>query len=83
MMKLRASYGEIGDDNVGDRFLYISQWAYGGKTNYGYTDSDKSSIYQWYREVSVGNPNVHWEKVKKGKLRSRLWFLGRLDYWCR
>ncbi len=46
MMKLCASYGEIGDDNVGDRFLYMSQWAYGGKTNLGIMDSDKSSIYQ-------------------------------------
>lgn len=45
MMKLRASYGEIGDDNVGDRFLYMSQWAYGGKTFMGNTDSDKESIY--------------------------------------
>lgn len=78
MMKLRASYGEIGDDNVGDRFLYMSQWAYGGKTNMGTTDSDKSSIYQWYRESSVGNPNVHWEKVKKVNFGLDYGFLGGL-----
>lgn len=38
MLKFRASYGEIGDDNLGDpfldsnRWLYMSQWAYGGNT---------------------------------------------------
>ena len=31
MLKLRASYGEIGDDNIGARFLYMTQWAYGGR----------------------------------------------------
>lgn len=63
MLKLRASYGEIGDDNVGDRFLYMSQWAYGGNTT---MDTNRgSSPYTWYRESTVGNENVHWEKVKK------------------
>lgn len=78
MLKFRASYGEIGDDNVGDRFLYMSQWAYGGTTNMGTTDSDKSSVYQWYRESSVGNPNVHWEKVKKVNFGLDYGFLGGL-----
>lgn len=37
MLKVRASYGEIGDDNLGGnrfdsarRWLYLTQWAYGG-----------------------------------------------------
>lgn len=63
MLKIRASYGEIGDDNVGDRFLYMTQWAYGGTTSLDV--SQGSSPYTWYRESSVGNENVHWEKVKK------------------
>jgi hypothetical protein len=33
MLKIRASYGEIGDDNVGGRFLYMTQWAYGGHSS--------------------------------------------------
>ena len=33
MLKLRVSYGEIGDDNVGERFLYQTQWAMGGGQN--------------------------------------------------
>ena len=64
MLKLRASYGEIGDDNIANaRFLYMTQWAYGGKSTLDV--SQKGSPYQWYREASVGNPNVHWETVRK------------------
>ncbi len=63
MLKIRASYGEIGDDNVGDRFLYMTQWAYGGNTSMDVNNG--TSPYTWYRESSVGNENVHWEKVRK------------------
>ncbi len=74
MLKLRASYGEIGDDNIGARFLYMTQWAYGGRTSLDVTPSggfkadDTStggSPYIFYREATVGNPNVKWETVKK------------------
>ena len=63
MLKLRVSYGEIGDDNVPSRWLYMNQWAYGGKSSLDINHSD--SPYTWYREASVGNPDVHWEKVRK------------------
>ena len=63
MLKIRASYGEIGDDNVGGRFLYMTQWAYGGSVS---LDAAKAgSPYTWYRESTIGNPDVHWETVKK------------------
>lgn len=63
MLKLRASYGEIGDDNVKTRWLYMNQWAYGGTSSLDINRGE--SPYTWYRESSVGNPDVHWEKVKK------------------
>ncbi len=68
-LKIRASYGEIGDDS-GTRFLYMDQWAYGGNTKmqttgYGY---DGASIYQFYRQSALGNPDAHWEKVTKMNL---------------
>ncbi|MDO5446500.1 MAG: TonB-dependent receptor [Prevotellaceae bacterium] len=63
MLKIRASYGEIGDDNVYGRWLYANQWAYGGNTSLDLNQG--TSPYTWYREASVGNPNVKWEKVKK------------------
>ncbi len=63
VLKLRASYGQIGDDNVGQRWLYMSQWAYGGAANMSLNRED--SIYQWYRESAIGNPDVQWETVTK------------------
>lgn len=67
MLKIRASYGEIGDDNVGDRFLYKTQWAMGGGAEgASFLDvTQGKSPYTWYRESVVGNPDIHWEKVKK------------------
>lgn len=65
MLKIRASYGEIGDDNIGARFLYMTQWAYGGQSTLDITQGGNSNPYKWYRESSVGNPNVHWETVRK------------------
>lgn len=65
-LKLRASYGEIGDDNINGRFLYLTQWGYGGNSTLGTTgETAESSPYTWYNETAVGNPDVHWEKVKK------------------
>lgn len=70
MLKIRASYGEIGDDNLGGdkfdsarRWLYMNQWAYGGKTKMDLNQGE--SPYSWYREVALGNIDVRWETVKK------------------
>lgn len=35
MFKIRGSYGEIGDDNISSRWLYLTQWAYGGQARMG------------------------------------------------
>lgn len=64
MLKLRASFGEIGNDNVNGNFLYMDEWSYGGKT--GMTlDGGGDSIFTWYRMSKLGNPDVHWETVRK------------------
>lgn len=71
MLKFRYSYGEIGDDNVGDRWLYATQWAYGEGDNGSIAKmgpKGENSPYVWYRESSVGNPDVHWEKAIKQNL---------------
>lgn len=78
MLKIRGSYGEIGDDNVGGRFLYQDIWAYGGASNINVSNGNEASPYQWYRESTVGNPNVHWEKVKKFNIGFDYGFLGGL-----
>lgn len=74
LLKLRASYGEVGDDggysdDISNRFLYQSQWGYGGNSILGTTgEAAEASPYSWYRELSVGNPAIQWEVAKKTNL---------------
>ena len=77
LLKVRYSYGEVGDDNIStSRWLYATQWSYGGTIHNGlYEDS---SPYTWYKESSVGNPNVHWEKATKQNFGIDYSFLGGL-----
>lgn len=66
MLKLRGSFGQIGDDNVSGRWLYMDTWSYGGAFNQGLTGvNSRKSPYQWYYESQVGNPNIHWEVATK------------------
>ncbi len=82
MLKLRVSYGEIGNDSLGDeyddsqRWLYMTQWAYdeGSSINTGLYQS--KSPYYWYRESTVGNEDVHWETMKKLNFGLDFSFLG-------
>ena len=65
VLKFRYSYGEIGEDNVWERWLYQTTWAYGGNTKLDSTNPLNNSIYTWYKEAKVGNPDIHWEKAVK------------------
>lgn len=63
MLKLRASYGEIGDDGGIGQHDYMSTWKYDGKVQ---IDSDGTqSPYTQYKEEKVGNEDLHWEVVRK------------------
>ncbi|MDE6023790.1 MAG: SusC/RagA family TonB-linked outer membrane protein, partial [Muribaculaceae bacterium] len=83
-LKIRASFGEIGDDS-GARFLYMDQWAYGGNTKMTIIDTsywggyaDNASLYKFYRQSALGNPNAHWEKVTKYNLGIDFSFLNSM-----
>ena len=65
VLKFRYSYGEIGEDNVWERWLYQTTWSYGGNTKLDSTNPNNNSIYTWYKEAKVGNPDIHWEKAIK------------------
>jgi TonB-linked SusC/RagA family outer membrane protein len=70
-LKLRYSYGLIGDDgSISNRWLYASQYSYGGNVplNEFPLTNINISPYTIYRESVVGNPDVHWEKAKKSDL---------------
>lgn len=67
LLKLRASYGQTGFDEVAaSRFLYLTDWSYGGNARLGINgEAAEQSPYTWYREATVGNPNVQWEQAEK------------------
>jgi TonB-linked SusC/RagA family outer membrane protein len=67
-LKLRGSYGLVGNDNVGGNYLYLTQWGYSGSTRLGDNNNNANSPYQWFRENVIGNPNVHWENVEKANI---------------
>lgn len=77
MLKVRYSYGEVGDDNVQlKRWLYATQWAYGSASKQGLYS--ETSPYTWYKESQVGNEDVHWEKSVKQNLGVDYSFFGGL-----
>ncbi len=64
-LKLRFSAGVVGDDKgSGGRWLYSSQLAYGGATRLN-QNPNTNSTYTWYKEASIGNPDIRWEKARK------------------
>lgn len=77
MVKIRASWGRIGDDKGGNgRWLHRDEWAYGGNTVMG---TDRTAApYTIYRQTKIGNPNVGWELVEKRNLGIDYGFLGGL-----
>lgn len=64
MLKFRASWGKIGDDNVGGRWLYEDQWTYQASNTYMGMTATKTP-YSYYRISSLGNSNLSWETVEK------------------
>ena len=81
MLKLRASFGEIGDDHINGRWLFRDTWsndgAYrqeisGGGPEFG------ESPYKWWQQTQVGNPDLQWEVAKKLDLAVDFSFLGGL-----
>lgn len=67
ILKFRASYGEVGSDYTASRWLYLSEWQASSEESamVGTGSDGDGSIYKWYREASIGNENVHWEKARK------------------
>lgn len=62
-LKLRSSYGFVGNDKMGSlRFMYFpSEYLGGGGAIFGEDPVSRSGLY----EGKLGNPNVTWEKSLK------------------
>lgn len=75
-LKIRGSYGEVGNDKIGsDRFLYRPS-AYTSATN-GYYFGEVGSTKTGYTraiEGKLGNPDVTWERAIKQNLGAELSF---------
>lgn len=66
MFKIRGSYGEIGDDNAGSRWAYLTIWE---PTRKFIISLDRSrSPFQGYKEATIANPDLRWATVKKANL---------------
>jgi len=61
-LKLRASYGEVGNDRGGsDRFLWFTSW--GGADPYWFgTNANQAN---GWGQGAIGNPGVTWERGKQ------------------
>lgn len=65
-LKIRGSYGEVGNDKIGgERFLYMPT-AFVGDRDYHLGDINSNwTTYSTVSEGTIGNPNVTWERAKK------------------
>jgi TonB-linked SusC/RagA family outer membrane protein len=72
-MKLRASYGVVGNDRMGSaRFMYFpSEYLSGGGAIFGEDPVSRAG----YVEGKLGNPNVTWEKSLKQNYAAEFKFL--------
>lgn len=64
MLKIRASWGRVGDDAVAGRFLYKDQWQNSGNAIMG-SVSPSSSPYTFWSVSTLGNSEISWETVEK------------------
>lgn len=68
--KLRASYGEVGNDQLGGsrRYYYLPNTYNLNQNGYFLGSSDGSAQNAYYygaTEGSLGNPNITWERARK------------------
>lgn len=81
-LKIRGSYGEVGNDKIGgDRFLYLpdTYTFLTGATNGYYfgTYGVARNRYNGSRENKIGNPNVTWERALKTNIGVELIMFNR------
>lgn len=74
-LKLRGSWGRIGDDNVpGGRFAFRDSYNYGGNTQMG--SPVANTPYTIYSQGTIGNPNLSWETAEKRNVGLDFGFFG-------
>lgn len=86
MFKIRGSIGEIGDDNAGERWAYLTRWEVTNSGNgYRIALDGSNSPFVGYKEAAVAVPDLRWATVLKKNLGFDFAFLhgmfaGSFDY---
>ncbi len=89
-LKLRGSYGIVGDDKPGADFAYLGVWGNGGSAwlvPSVYDGTGDRSPYIFYTEEGVANPNLKWETAIKYNIGAELslfkgLFTAEFDYFA-
>ena len=66
MLKIRGSIGEIGDDNAGKRFAYLTEWSVLNNGNgFAMALDGGNSPFVGYKESGIAMPDLRWATVLK------------------
>lgn len=76
MFKIRGSVGQIGDDNAGERWAYMSRWEVAGPYTMGIDNT--ASPFTGYTEAAIASPDLKWATVVKYNVGFDYAFLGGL-----
>ena len=74
MFKIRGSIGEIGDDNAGNRWAYLTNWEVVGP--FAVSLDHSNSPFTGYKESTIANPDLRWATVSKKNIGFDYAFLG-------
>jgi len=77
LLKLRGSYGVVGNDNIGrgDRFPYLTQIGGGSSTGFGLNGMWNGGL----TENLIGVENLTWEKSYKGDIGLEIGLFNKLN----
>ena len=77
LLKLRGSYGVVGNDNIGrgDRFPYLTQIGGGSSTGFGLNGMWSGGL----TENLIGVENLTWEKSYKGDIGLEIGLFNKLN----
>ena len=74
MLKIRGSIGEIGDDNAGSRWAYLTNWSV--LNSVAMNLNAGTSPFTGYKESTIASPDLRWATVRKKNLGFDYAFLG-------
>ena len=66
LFKIRGSIGEIGDDNAGARWAYLTGWEVTNNGNgFNISPDGSASPFVGYKEATIAQPDLRWATVLK------------------